>query len=195
MKHFFDVGANIGQTFDDFLLKGDGFDRSTIWCFEPSPRHISQLRERLIELAKDEVHKWIIKLCPFGLTFGDSLIRMEEKNDPRGDSFFKDLYLQGKYIDNAKYKFIDISCWAMDAGLMIQANTTDEDRVTVKIDTEGSEFSIIKSILNRPTIWPRIDCLMVEWHSTDSANGREKEQEELQNQLGAANIRLEGWQY
>ena len=36
--HFFDIGANIGQTFDDFLTKTTAFDGWDVWCFEPSPR-------------------------------------------------------------------------------------------------------------------------------------------------------------
>ena len=41
--HFFDVGANVGQTFDDYLTKQPRFDGCHVWCFEPSPRHFVAL--------------------------------------------------------------------------------------------------------------------------------------------------------
>lgn len=195
MKHFFDVGANIGQTFDDFLLRGDGFDGATIWCFEPSPRHLSQLRTRLSALAADTVHNWFIHLCPFGLSDGGGLLRLHEKIDPRGDSFHENLFLQGYSVPNMESDGVEVICDTRDAGMMVETCIHADDLVTIKIDTEGSEFGIIRSILNRPAIWKRIECLMVEWHGIDSPNGKEEEQIKLQEDLQAAQIRLEGWQY
>ena len=43
MNYFFDIGANIGQTFDWFLAKTNEYDGWTVWCFEPSPRYMAGL--------------------------------------------------------------------------------------------------------------------------------------------------------
>src|SRR4051812_11169861 len=99
MQHFFDIGANTGQTFDDYLLKGDGFDGATIWCFEPSPRHTSALRTRC-DFLLTTGHNWRINVCPFGLLDYTGWKRLFEKQDPRGDSFFSELYLCGHYVPN-----------------------------------------------------------------------------------------------
>src|SRR5882757_10487405 len=83
MNHFFDVGANCGQTFDDFLCPTTEFDGWHIWCFEPSPRHLPALMEKCSSVAD----RFKISICPFGLWDYNGIRKLWEKDDPRGDSF------------------------------------------------------------------------------------------------------------
>jgi len=193
MIHFFDIGANIGQTFDDYLLQTAAFDGGTIWCFEPSPRHISALREKCEQMATAG-HHWRINICPFGLSDRTGWQRVFEKNDPRGDSFFSELYLNQHYIDNRETSVSSIGM-VHNIGYFILSNILPPDRLTIKIDAEGSEFPILECLLLFPDIWPTIDCLLVEWHSTEGANDRDNQRGTLVSRIGEAGIKLDGWQF
>jgi FkbM family methyltransferase len=82
-QHFFDVGANNGQTFQDYLAPGSHYDGWKVWCFEPSPRHW----EQLIKTVNEYKTRFQIVLCPFGLSDTTDMAPFYEKGDPRGDSF------------------------------------------------------------------------------------------------------------
>ena len=83
MNHFFDIGANVGQTFDDYLCKTNKYDGYTVWCFEPSPRHVPALMNKAVENSK----RYTINVCPFGLRGRITVSKFYQKDDPRGDSF------------------------------------------------------------------------------------------------------------
>ena len=74
-KHFFDVGGNIGQTFDWLATLSNDYSDHIIWIFEPSPRHYA----RLIAKCKEMSNKYKIKLCPFGLGGKTEIARFFEK--------------------------------------------------------------------------------------------------------------------
>lgn len=195
MRHFFDIGANIGQTFDDYLLKGDGFDGATIWCFEPSPRHLSQLRERLYDFAIDQNHKWKINLCPFGLGERNTWRPIHEKEDPRGDSFYADLYLGEKHIVDRSDARIGVICPVVDVVDFISGNIIYPDTVAIKIDAEGSEFAILERILGAPDIHRNIEKVIVEWHGIGGEWVKEEDKKSIQQKLRNAGIIEEGWPY
>lgn len=191
MKHFFDIGANIGQTFDDHLLKGRGCDGWTIWCFEPSPRHLSELRIKCDQMAETD-HDWKINLCPFAIGGVFIWRRLFEKNDPKGDSFHSELFLQGNHVPNRETS-VSVICTVMDIGYFVEFNIMGEDTVVIKIDAEGSEFEILERILEYPTIHPKIEKVMVEWHGIGTKEGKDEHHRSIQERLKAAGILEEGW--
>jgi len=193
VRHFFDIGANAGQTFDDYLCKGGGFDGATIWCFEPSPRHLGALHEKC-ELMSRTDHNWRINICSFGLLDRTGWTRVFEKRDPRGDSIFPELYLGNQYIENRETS-LGTFCQTHDIVDFIMSNVVTPDTVTIKIDTEGSEFKIVKRILGASEVWPLIEKLMVEWHGVGAVNGQHDEAVELEKRAKECGVSMEGWPY
>jgi FkbM family methyltransferase len=164
-KHFFDVGANNGQTLPDYLAKTPEFDGWDVWCFEPSPRHLPHLMERLSR--PEYATRYNLHLCPFGFRGKDGIIPFYTKDDPRGDSF--ESYLASDHeTKNMRYGY-DLHCPAYDAGDFIVNNTEKGDMVVLKLDCEGSEYELLSSLLGNPIALTRIDEILVEWHSINPA--------------------------
>ena len=184
MKHFFDIGANIGQTLDDYILpRVSEFDGWEIFCFEPSVRHLGELRDRCEQLASR--HNLTINLCSFGLYDRTGWLKLHEARDPLADSFFAS--------PGVRKSKLTVLCPVVDVVDFILANVQHPDTVTVKIDAEGSEFPILERILGAPDIWRNIERVLVEWHSTgpDSDDRRHR----IEDRLKLVNIPLEEWTY
>jgi FkbM family methyltransferase len=172
MEHFFDVGANIGQTFDKFLLKTNDYDDCKVWCFEPSPRSIGALVEtvkRVTSWPQKDVHRFQVAICPFGLWDKDGTFSFYEKSDAldiygrengEGDSFVK-TFLKN---NNAPYQICASTVSAAD---FINKNIPAGDRITIKIDCEGGEYGILENLLARPEALCKIKKFIVEWHQTE----------------------------
>jgi FkbM family methyltransferase len=162
MNHFFDIGANIGQTFDQFLCRTNEYDGWTIWCFEPSPRHLAQLLAK----AQEQRTRFIIKICPFGFHGEPGTVRFYEKTDARGDSFYETLTMGYGVVPNADNGYEVISA-AQVLSSFILKNVAENDRLTIKIDCEGAEFPILRDLLNNPHALRMCSKLYVEWHMTE----------------------------
>ena len=153
MKHFIDIGSNTGQTFTEFLSKTTEYDGWTIWCFEPSPRHLPGL----IRTAAEHCHRYTIKIFPFGIGGQAGIARLFEKDDPRGDSFHDKL--NGTH--NLEQGYEVFSPLIQLQGL-IRGFVPPEDEVVAKLDCEGSEYSIMESLLSDCP--PQLKKLLVEFH-------------------------------
>jgi FkbM family methyltransferase len=186
VNHFFDIGANVGQTFDWFLCTAHEFDGWAVWCFEPSPRHLPALIER----ANKEGDRFKIRICPFGLSGRTETIRFHEKNDPRGDSFEANL----------------ATCENIHTGYEIYAPTVSisefiyrniniaEDQIVIKCDAEGAEYYVLPDLQAHPDILQITRRIMVEWHHCDSAH-KSAPRDDVEKAFLAAGHPLEGWPY
>lgn len=161
MNHFFDIGSNDGCTFREFLCHDKKYDGWTVWCFEPSPRHL----QKLMDTAKEFQNRYQIIICPLGITGETGMQEFYEKDDPRGDSFESHLASDHLTInlDNG-YKIMapTMSIWRIFG--MIPPG----DRVTLKIDAEGSEYSILDSMQTMDLSC--VDEIFVEWHTIGSSH-------------------------
>jgi FkbM family methyltransferase len=173
MNHFFDVGANTGQTFDKFLLKTNDYDGWKIWCFEPSPRNMNGLVEtarRVTAWPEKGVHDFDVVVCPFGLWDKAGSFSFYEKSDAldpwgkengEGDSF------KENWITNNKSGY-KINAVTVPILQFIQDNTQEGDRIVIKLDCEGAEYKILENLLVLgPDVINRIDKIYIEWHTTD----------------------------
>lgn len=177
MKHFFDVGANIGSTFDWYLFKTTDYDNCYIWCFEPSPRHIDHLRVKCRSIMDHNYHSFKIAVCSFGLSNFTGFSRLYETTDMLGDSLLPTGY----------ERRIELMCGVVDTAEFIKKNIPAEDRVVLKIDTEGSEVQIVDSIL-RSEVKSRIEKVMIEFHKDT-----ENEMKSMLGKLDSAGIEWEPW--
>jgi FkbM family methyltransferase len=187
-KHFFDVGANVGQTFDDYLCKSGEWDGSHVWCFEPSPRHVPALMTKAQEMAG----RFVVHVCPFGLRGGSGIRPFYMKDDPRGDSF--ESYLASDHLTQNLSPGYTLHGISVGVGDAVRLLTKPGDRVVLKLDCEGSEYSILTALLDDGAALERIDGILVEFHTIqtgeavfDAAKLRER-----YAQLGKP---LEQWMY
>jgi FkbM family methyltransferase len=160
VKHFFDVGANVGQTFDDYLIpRAADFADHVIWCFEPSPRHLPALMEK----AHSSVFN--VRICPFGLGGRTSAPVFFQKDDPRGDSFSP--HLASDHVTANLLLGYTLHGAVFAAGEFILAHTAPDDRITLKLDCEGSEYALLQALLLERDALARIENILVEWHTIE----------------------------
>lgn len=150
--NFFDIGANIGQTFEDFLTKTTKYDGWTIWCFEPSPRHLPQLMENVKQFRD----RYKIIICPFGVGAESEFKTFYQKDDPRGDSFHHYLASDHETVN------LDLGYELMCPVIGIADLLAMVDQVEIKIDAEGAEYEILGKMLNCNL--RNVHALYVEFH-------------------------------
>lgn len=186
MKYFFDVGANVGQTFDWHLLEPDKREQYLGWkvvCFEPSPRHWSGLLTRCDQPDVREYFEVVLCPCAIGPTAG--LVPLFEKDDPRGDSLHADLWLGEHYVAN-RPQGRTIVCPSIPLSQAILHLTKPGDEVVVKLDCEGAEYGIITETLENPTALARTVGWYVEWHCPDLRTSRRAQEVDLCQRLERA---------
>lgn len=190
--HFLDIGANIGQTFTDYLRQNRQFDGCEVWCFEPSPRHVPAL----MQTAQMWQHSYKIHICPFGLRGHNEITRFYMKDDPRGDSFAVNLASDHK-TENLQTGYI-LEGYAHGLVEFLVDKTQPGDKVVIKIDAEGSEYSILTELACQlqgdPEMLARIDRIMVEWHTID-ADAECWDQGKLADEFDRLGKPLERWMF
>lgn len=169
MRHFFDIGSNIGQTFDDYLLKRHDYDGARVWCFEPSPRHVPALMEKAASVAG----RFSVVVCPFGFRGQAGAIQFHQKDDPRGDSFERELASSWQTHNVATA--YELRAAALELGRFILENVPPSDTVTLKLDCEGSEYEILTALAENADAVARVDHFMVEWHTIGSPHATREE--------------------
>ena len=155
-NHFLDGGANVGQTFDDFLTKTERFDGWTIWLIEPSPRHLPALLAK----ARAMCERYNVIVCPFGLRGESGLAPFYEKTDPLGDSFMPDVLGNHEQSNVAT----GILLLALGMGILdFIGGIPPAEEIVLKLDVEGAEYEILPMLLYHPTL-ERVNELHVEFH-------------------------------
>lgn len=188
MNHFFDIGSNVGQTFDDFLCKTNDFDGWTIWCFEPSYRHFPELVERAVR----EGNRFHIKLCNFGVVGNSGLRQLFLKDDPRGDSLFEHLASEDHLTQNLKIG-VDLISNCIPIVEFINFIPI-VDKIVIKLDCEGSEYDILTSLLSAG-LEKRPDRIMVEFHTISPGGGDERKRDSLHAEYRSSGVLLERWMF
>ncbi len=186
-SHFFDVGANVGQTFDQFLCKTNIYDGWTVWCFEPSPRHHAALLEKSQQMRD----RFVVKVCPFGLSDRSAIIRFFEKDDAMGDSFEE--RLSGLRQTNNLSRGYEIMAPVFSVCDFVKNMTKENDIIHLKIDAEGAEYAILADLATND-FRNRIQKLWVEFHSCTS-DAKYASREDLENKFKELGLPIEGWMF
>ena len=187
-RHFFDVGANTGQTFTDFLSKSAAHDGWDVWCFEPSPRHLSAL----MVSASHWSQRYKVHVCSFGIRGTSGMLAFHQKDDPRGDSF--EPYLASDHETqniSTEYCMCVFAAGIVDA---IEALTDPGDEIVLKLDCEGSEFSILGTLLKHAGALSRVREIYVEFHHI-SSKGSHKDRDALILMYADKGIELKQWMF
>ncbi len=174
MKYFYDCGANIGQTFQWFLVPGD-FSQFHVVCFEPSPRNLTHLAMTCRSMVGQ-----FASVCVVPAALGrPGLQRFYEGKTPMGDSLLAaragadSLTIEAPTISLAEY---------------MDTHTTADDDVVIKLDVEGAEADVLEDLIDDGPV-ARVRRLLVEWHGTDPR------QAVLTDRYAAVGITLERWPF
>jgi FkbM family methyltransferase len=186
VKHFFDIGANIGQTFDYLSTLEKDFTDYRFWAFEASPRHIPAL------LAKARLMKsrYNITICAFGVGGQDEVLPFFEKDDVLGDSFEPKTWVTDRHaVENSD---TGISLIVPIIGLtgIIKQFTTVGDEILLNIDIEGSEYSMLHSLINDPTAISRVKEMWIEWHGVPNMEDKIRVREQVIKSCSDLGIKL-----
>ena len=157
-KHFFDIGGNVGQTFDWLDTQDDNCSDNLMWIFEPSPRHF----EKLIQKCKDKANTYKINLCPFGLGKETTTVKFFEKDDTMGDSFEE--WTRSDHDVNNIHNGYTVIGSIVSLPEFILTNTAEDDKIFLDIDTEGSEYGMLESLLDNEEALKRVYKVIVEFH-------------------------------
>jgi FkbM family methyltransferase len=157
-KHFFDIGGNIGQTFDWLATLPHDYSDHIIWVFEPSPRHYA----KLIAKCRAMSGKYKIKLCPFGLGGKTETVTFFEKDDDKGDSF--EPWLASDHeVKNVSFGY-EVVASVVSLPEFIKTVTGPDDEVVLDIDAEGSEYAMLEALLKDKKALARVTWVIAEFH-------------------------------
>lgn len=188
MKHFLDVGSNVGQTFTDFLNRTTDFDGAHIWCIEPSPRHLMEL----MKMASAQSANFNIHVCPFGISDETTILPFYQKDDARGDSFCA-LLGSDHWTENINTGYA-LHVSVISICDFLNFYTKEGDEVTIKLDCEGSEYDILgKLFMHGKQFVPRIKKIYLELHTTE--HNKPKNAEPLIHGLQQMGITIEKWNF
>jgi FkbM family methyltransferase len=161
MKHFFDIGGNHGQTFDYLDTLDSSYTDHKFWVFEPSPRHFAPLLEK----CKSFSDKYDIQVCPFGVGGKTEIREFREKDDYMGDSF-QEWHASDHEVFNINNGY-KVFASIISLPEFIMTYTSPGDTIVLDIDTEGSEYEIMRALLDNPKALSRVNEIMVEWHHVE----------------------------
>ncbi len=147
MKILIDCGAYTGDSLPLLLKVFGPFDR--ILCFEANAR---------LSVEKPEGYEGTFQVLRAVVWHEDASLRFFLGEHDEQSSVMKN-----KCTGNLTYERSDIIP-AINFSHWIENNTSPNDCITVKMDIEGAEFSVLESLINHPACM-RIEHLLVEWHN------------------------------
>jgi len=182
-KHFFDVGGNIGQTFDWLATLPHNYSDHVIWVFEPSPRHYA----KLIAKCKEMSSTYTIKLCPFGLGGTSDTVTFYEKDDDKGDSF--ETWLKSDHEVTNIHQGYEVVASVISLPEFILKVTKPGDSVVLDIDSEGSEYPMLTALVKNPDAMARVKEIIAEFHHIKNPE-RFMSKDELKAEIAKHDIKL-----
>lgn len=180
-RHFYDVGANVGQTFDNYLLPG-AFRKHEVFCFEPSPRHLTALRAKA-EAVCPQFRG--VAIVPAAVGLAPGFARLYEKRTLLSDSLAFGWRENIRTDVSVVVPVIRLSDFILEH--------SPEAAVDLKVDTEGAEYGILTDLLQNLLALKRIASLQVEWHEVDG-QGREQ-REALTARFATHGIEVQRWPF
>ncbi len=171
-RHFFDIGANVGQTFDWLATRPHSYKDHIVWCFEPSPRHFAALIAKANEQAK---LGYKIRLCTFGLSGKSQVVPLFEKDDPLGDSLHEWTASDHTPENNTAGYTVMVATRSL-ASAILQC-TAPDDTVVLDIDAEGEEYAMLLNLAAEQEAFRRVRRIMVEFHHVKGRDCAERKKE------------------
>lgn len=161
-KVYIDCGSNLGQGFESIKKIEKINDDWEVYMFEPNPHCITQLKNKY---SKSNNIKIFQKAVFSSDGFTDFYITSDMKNNiqtfSQGSkiSEVKDLFTERShlygYVEPIKVELVKLSEFI---------NGLKSSEIVIKIDTEGSEFAILKDLIDNSNL-DNIKKIYVEFHT------------------------------
>ncbi|MBL0718099.1 MAG: FkbM family methyltransferase [Alphaproteobacteria bacterium] len=149
-----DIGANIGITSIFFSTLPNV---KKIYSFEPFK---STYDKMLKNLDLNPKAKKLIKSFNYGLSDKKEDLMIDcNSNTPGCNSTVVNRY--ENFNDSFEKEKISLNVASKDIKAILDNHK--KEKIVLKIDTEGSEYKILKD-LNNSKLLKRVDCIMIEWH-------------------------------
>ena len=188
-KIFVDCGSNTGQGLRHFAASYNMDSSWIIETYEPNPEIMEQLKANIADLN--------LKVDVFNAAVldrnGETTFSIMKENSE--GSSVECLMSEGRARDSTDPAYrkhdhiITVSCFDI-SDILRKYNETDY--VVVKLDVEGSEFKIVRKMLQDNTI-RLVKELYCEWHTPYIKNETEETERQLIQQVADTGVRIHRW--
>lgn len=188
-KVFLDFGANKGQGLRQFIKMYNIDSDWTVESFEPDPS--CELDKCIADLPFVKIHKKAVFDINKKINFNQFSLNSEASsvnclldsgyfNDPNHDYYLKNPNIS---------KSIEVECVDV-TDILNQYN--DDDFIVVKMDVEGSEFTILRKLIKDKVI-NKINDLYIEWHTMLLSTESPQNEEDLKKSIIENGVKLHNW--
>ena len=177
---FIDCGSNLGQGYD-FFSKYFPISRFDHVLVEPNPNCIFELENKYLNKGMQLGSLKIISKAA-DIKDGKALfygLNNEEKGQFSDGASIKEFHNSALYEINKKDA---LEVETFDFSNFINEINKNYDLIIVKMDIEGSEYSILRKLLDDNNA-KYIDLIFVEFHSEYMVKNQKKEFKKIENQL------------
>ena len=198
-KIFLDGGTHLGGGIKS-ISKKEGIDKSwKIYSWEANPY---TYKKNLLENKK--YNKFNVQFYNSALSTYDGTIDImvvqqitkhtkEIVNTGQGsttlpaDKFKNISRKESQILEKINIECIDFSQW-------INKNTTDTDKIIIKLDIEGAEYDVLEKLISSVDL-NRITKMYIEWHSYALANPEQYDarQQIIEEKLKSYKIEVISW--
>ena len=188
-KVLIDCGSNVGNSIDMLVSALNITDDWTIECFEPTPNLVSILKNKF----KNTKLNLSINEC--AIYDKNENVSFSICNENSEGSSVECLMSEGvaKILNHIHYRKHDNIITVKAIRLVdVLKKYNDEDQIVIKLDIEGSEFKVVKDLLNSDQTH-KIKKIFIEWHAQYVKNESEHSVNELINKLKDKNIEVYNW--
>lgn len=188
-KVFLDFGANIGQGLRQFIQKYNITSDWIVESFEPDPS--CELEKHIEDLDFVKIHKKAVFDKNGTVRFHQFMLNSQASSvDCLLDSGYftnpdHDYYLKNENVG----RFIEVEC--VDVTDIINQYSND-DFILVKMDVEGSEFTILRKLIGDNVI-NKINDLYVEWHTPLLSTETSQSEQDLKKCINEVGVNLYDW--
>jgi FkbM family methyltransferase len=188
-KVFLDFGANKGQGLREFIRMYNINSDWIVESFEPDPS--CELEKHISDIPFVKIHKKAIFNKNGKIKFHQFLLNSEASsvNCLLDSGYFTDpnhdYYLKNDEVG----KFIEVDCVDV-TDILNQYN--DDDFIVVKLDVEGSEFTILRKMI-KDNVINKINELYVEWHTPLLSTETPQSEMDLREIISETGVKLHNW--
>ena len=154
MKCFIDGGANLGQAYDYFSQKYPDRD---FFLYEINSNCFETLKQKCAGLEN-------VKVIHNGLYSEDKILDVYSRNSESYQQSNQGVSLIEKHNSNDYIAQAVDTVNCIDIYSLITKLNEKYDDIVLKLDIEGSEYPVIKRLLEHPDL-SKISEVYVEWHA------------------------------
>ena len=196
-KVFIDIGGNRGQGLRQFIRM---YNIDSTWDVETyEPNNNCNLKEQLSDLPFVKINEkavWIYNgMVEFHKTISYEDGRKTDGLNDHGDFYYADevssILGLNKHDFNKKCIQEIISMECVDISDIIN-KYNENDYIVVKMDVEGSEFELVRKLLNDGIV-KKINQFYIEWHTYAIDSETTESESQLKKELIETGVSIHDW--